>query len=366
MKMNAEKEKSMVFTTDDKEAWDDCFHSLPLHLQDVNYSYDYHKMYYANGDGDIRLFFFEQNGEKFYYPFLLRIIKIDGVESNYKDIETVYGYTGPISTTNESSFIAEAEKDFQHYCIKENVVTEFIRFNPLYANENLFRNSKTLAIVPLRDYITVKLDRSIDEILLGYTSQNRNKIRKAEKNGVQIVIDSTAKDFDVFVKIYLDNMEHLGAAKMYFFSSGFFDELKKLAINSGTFMTARVDGKILGATVFLKGETMGHYFLSSANEEGKKLAVSNLMLHHGIVWAKSCGLEQIHLGGGVTAADDDPLLTFKMNFSDKKVKFTIGKRVHNQSVYDSLIEKWEKKFPKQSVKYKSILQRYRFTEEDMI
>ena len=363
--MNAVKEKSRVLKADDKAGWDECFHSLPEHLRDINFSYDYHRMYQANGDGDIRLFYFERDGEKYYYPFLLRPVLIAGAESPYKDIETAYGYTGPISTTSDDNFVREADEEFRRFCAEENVVSEFVRFNPLLSNDDLFHSSNSMSIVPLRDYVTVKLERSAEELFLGYSSQNRNKIRKAEKTGVQIQFDPEAKDFDTFVSIYLENMQRIGAAKMYFFSDAFFAEMKRLTVQSGAFMTARLNGEILGATVFLKGETIGHYFLSSATEEGKKNAVSNLMLHHGILWAKRKGLQQIHLGGGVTASADDPLLVFKLNFSDVLVKFTIGKRIHNQRVYDALIQQWEETYPQHAVQYKPILQRYRLTGEDM-
>src|SRR4051812_26410765 len=105
MVMNVEMEKSKVLLADDREGWEKCFHSLPLSLQDINYSYDYHKMIQENGDGEMRLFFFEQNLHKYYYPFLIRSVDIDGERSIYKDIETAYGYTGPISTTQDPDFI---------------------------------------------------------------------------------------------------------------------------------------------------------------------------------------------------------------------------------------------------------------------
>ncbi|MFN8165976.1 MAG: GNAT family N-acetyltransferase [Bacteroidia bacterium] len=363
--MSIVKEKPVILTAADKAAWDACFNSLPAALRDINYSYDYHMMYQSNGDGEIRLFYYERDKEKFFYPYLQRRIFVGGNASPYNDIESAYGYTGPLSTTTDDNFLREADEEFRRHCKEENIVTEFIRFNPLLSNETVFHSSETMDVIPLRDYVTVELTSSAEELFLGFSPQNRNKIRKAEKTGVQIRFDREATDFDSFVSIYLENMRRLNAAKMYFFSDSFFKSLKQLVQQNGTFCTAMLDGKIIGATVFLRGETIAHYFLSSADEEGKKNAVSNLMLHHGIQWAKKQGLEQMHLGGGVTGAADDPLLVFKQNFSEKTVRYCIGKRIHNSRVYEALIKQWEEQYPDKAVQYKPILQRYRLTKEDM-
>ena len=152
---------------------------------------------------------------------------------------------------------------------------------------------------------------------------------------------------------------------MYFFTSAFYDGLKDLTIKNGILINAIIDGETVGSTVFLKGSKFGHYFLSSANEKGKTNAVSNLMLHHGILWAKKNELAMIHLGGGVSADENDPLLVFKKNFSEETRKFFIGKRIHNKKTYETIVGEWDKKFPVGAMKYKSILQRYRFKEGDV-
>ena len=80
---------------------------------------------------------------------------------------------------------------------------------------------------------------------------------------------------------------------------------------------------------------------------------------------RSQGAEQMHIGGGVTAELNDPLLSFKKSFSKKTVKFYIGKRIHNASAYEEIVAAWDKENPEYSMKYKSILQRYRLTKEEL-
>lgn len=74
----------------------------------------------------------------------------------------------------------------------------------------------------------------------------------------------------------------------------------------------------------------------------------------------------MHLGGGITPEESDPLLVFKKNFSSKTEKFYIGKRIFDQGTYDLLIQDWDQRFPEEAPKYKSILQRYRWEKQDLL
>ncbi len=355
-----------ILSSADESRWNTIYNQLPISLQDIHFTFDYNNLYQKNGDGEIRLFVFQKNNQIYYYPFLLRAINIEGVKSEFKDIETVYGYTGPISTTVDRSFLDEADKAFCEYCKSENIISEFIRFNPLLQNQQYLEGNNTVKLIELRDYVAVDLNTIDDSLMTAYTPQNRNKIRKAEKSGVKIEFDENGNFYSVFVKIYLDNMARLQAAKMYLFSAEFFIGLQEMVLKSGVLLIAKMEEEIIGATVFFKSNLYSHYFLSSVSEAGRKNGVSNLMVHKGLLWAKENNTQIMHLGGGVTAEDDDPLLVFKKNFSEKTVKFFIGKRIHNLEVYNGLIKNWDSLHGEKAVKYKAILQRYRFTKEELI
>lgn len=364
--MNSGSEKISILTSADKAEWDNFYGKLPDEIRDINYSFDYNFLYEKNGDGQIRLFVFEQKGHVYFYPFLIRPVVSDDTATEYKDIETVYGYTGPVSTCNDEEFVVAADKSFCNYCLTEKIITEFIRFNPLLQNQKLLERIASINLIALRDYVTVDLSPDNEKILAEYSSQNRNKIRKAEKAGIEIEFDKDGNRFGDFVSIYLENMKRLNASPMYFFSTEFFDGLQGLAKKSGVLINAIENGVTIGSSVFLKGSLFGHYFLSSATERGRSQAVSNLMLHHGILWAKKSGLKSLHLGGGVTGEESDPLLVFKKNFSQKTLKFYIGKRIHDEKAYSDIVKRWDEKHPVEAIKYKFILQRYRFKEADLV
>lgn len=346
----------LVLDSSTEAEWDQWFHQLPASMQDVHFTFRYHHMYELNGDGHIRLFIYNEGDKIWFYPFLLR--SVPGFD-HLRDIETVYGYTGPLTTSADAEFIQAADSAFADYCRKEKVICEFLRFHPLIGNQEWLRSIPSYSLIHLRDYVSVELDRPYASIENAYTSANRNKIKKALKSGLTVVEDPKADRFNDFVSIYLDNMKRLNAASMYFFSYSYFEGLKKLTIESGTLIHTKLSGKIVGSTVFLKGGPYGHYFLSSSTEEGRKMAAGNIMLDEGIKWCLRNGLKRLHLGGGISGGTQDPLLQFKMNFSQNLVAFFIGKRIHDQAAYDKVIAAWEKKYPDKAEKSKGILQRYR-------
>ena len=183
---------------------------------------------------------------------------------------------------------------------------------------------------------------------------------------VGLLCQSTAKSQDMLYPFsekgkygYINKTGKIVLPAQFEYSEKFYEGLKQLVLDSGMLINAKFKNEIVGSTVFLKGGKYGHYFLSSATEEGRKLAVGNLMLNEGVKWCKMQKLERMHLGGGLTGEANDPLLAFKMNFSTETVPFFIGKRIHDVEGYAHVIADWEKANPELAVTQKVILQRYR-------
>ena len=54
------------------------------------------------------------------------------------DITTCYGYGGPISSEiPKDCVLKQFRNEFKKFCEKENIITEFIRFHPLFQNQLL-------------------------------------------------------------------------------------------------------------------------------------------------------------------------------------------------------------------------------------
>lgn len=351
-------------TTDQEQTWEEILRRFPVECHDIHLTARYHRLYEANGDGQAVMFVYEEDRDTYAVTFLLRPVPpFPGFESSF-DIESAYGYAGPVSTTESPAFLAAADSAFCAVLKEKQVITEFVRFHPLLDNVRFVPPSSGMQVLRLRDYVTVDLQRPEQERWESYSPQNRNKIRKAEKAGYRIERGNPSTDFEVFVDIYLENMRQLRAASAYFFSPPYFTELQELTISDGILLLAQGSAGTVGAGVFFHSGPWAHYFLASVTPEGRQHGVGNLLLHEGIRWAAGTGARTMHLGGGLSADPQDALFVFKRNFSSLTVPFHIGKRIHRPEDYQRLIACWEEKYPQGKGAFTAILQRYRWEEKD--
>ena len=275
------------------------------------------------------------------YPFLRNSITTLGykLDKEYYDIQGAYGYNGLISSTDDKAFISAFWESFDVWCQDNDVVAEFMRFHPLL-------NNQRLASPSMRTFFsrhTVALDLSDDDIWMHQIcSKNRNMIRKAEKEGVTIV---ESDDYETFRRLYDGTMSDLHAESFYFFPQSYYEEYKQTFKNKSLLCLAMLNGKVIAGSMFMFSDDYAHYHLSARDREYSKYAANNLILWHGIQKAKERGCKWFHFGGGTTGDDNDSLLKFKKEFSKTLCEFWIGKRVHNQAVYDQIVEQWKSNYP---------------------
>lgn len=321
--------------------WQTGLMKLPANCRDVYFRPEYYSLYQNYGDGEAQCFIFEEDGNIALYPFLRNPISTLGykMDKEYYDIQGAYGYNGLIASTDDADFIADFWKEFDAYCEENDIVAEFMRFHPLL-------NNQKLASPQMKTFYsrhTVALDLTDDDIWMHQiSSKNRNMIRKAEKEGVTIV---ESDDYETFRKLYDGTMTDLHAEDFYFFPPSYYEEYKQTFKDKSLLCLAMYDGKVIAGSMFMFSDDYAHYHLSARDREYSRYAANNLILWYGIQKAKERGCKWFHFGGGTTGEDDDSLLKFKKEFSKTLCEFWIGKRVHNQKVYDQIVEQWKIKYP---------------------
>lgn len=333
-----------LLTLEQSSEWKSCLCKIPIQFRDVYFCPEYYSLYQNYGDGEVRCFVFEEDGEIALYPFLRNSVIPLGyqLDREYYDIQGAYGYNGLIASTDRPDFIADFWKEFDAWCQESDIVAEFMRFHPLLNNQKLA--SPQMNSFFSRHTVSLDLSLSLDEIWMQqFSSKNRNMIRKADKEGVTIV---ESDDYETFRKLYDGTMTNLNADKYYFFPQSYYDEYKESFKDNSILCFAILDGKVIAGSMFMFSEDYAHYHLSARDRNYSKYAANNLILWYGIQKAKERGCKWFHLGGSTTGDENDSLLLFKQNFSKTKTEFWIGKRVHNQTVYDSIVEQWKEKFPK--------------------
>ena len=346
---------SLLLTLENSKEWSDCLQRIPADKRDVYFSPEYYSLYQNYGDGEACCFVFERSGDIVMYPFLRNSIRSLGyqLDKEYYDIQGAYGYNGIIASNINADLIKDFWDSFDAWCQENDIVAEFSRFHPLLNNQEL-ASPKMKAFYSRH---TVALDLTDDDIWMHQiSSKNRNMIRKAEKEGVTIV---ESDDYETFRKLYNGTMSDLHAEDFYFFPPEYYGEYKRTFNNKSLLCLAQYDGKIIAGSMFMYSENYAHYHLSARDREYSRYAANNLILWYGIQKAKERGCKWLHFGGGTTGDDNDSLLKFKRDFSKTLGEFWMGKRVHNQGVYNSIVKQWEEKFPESYAANKVKLLGYR-------
>ena len=328
---------------------------LPSSKRDIYFTPEYYSLYQNYGDGDARCFVFEKDGEVVLYPFLINPITPLGykLDKEHYDIQGAYGYNGIITSSEDEDLIAAFWEVFNAYCHENDIVAEFTRFHPLL-------NNQRLASPKMKTFFsrhTVALDLTDGDIWMHQiSSKNRNMIRKAEKEGVNIV---ESDDYETFRCLYDGTMTDLHAEDFYFFPKSYYEEYKQTFKGESMLCLAMLDGKAIAGSMFMFSDDYAHYHLSARDREYSRYAANNLILWYAIQKAKERGCKWFHFGGGTTGNDDDSLLKFKKEFSKTLCEFWIGKRVYNQAVYDQIVEQWKTDYPESYEQNKVKLLGYR-------
>jgi hypothetical protein len=312
---------------DDPAAWHDALDRIPQ--RDVYFDAAYHRAYEAAGEGRASAFVYDDAGETFFHPFLTA--EVDGTDI---DVEGVYGYTGPIATTDDAEFTAAAWTAFRAWAREAGIVAEFVRFHPLLENDRLA--AADMRVSRVRESVIVPL---AGEPWSGYSGSQRRAVRRAQREGLVFEELDARADIGTFTNLYDDTMARLEAAPRYRFPRQYYAALADLGPRLRLFGVRRNE-RVVAAALVLVGDRWLHYHLGGSAHDARESRPNNLLFHEIAEWGRAEGREALHLGGGVGDDPDDSLLRFKSGFSRERRVVTVGTRVHRQERYDQLCDAW--------------------------
>ena len=331
-----------IIRTDDPGLWDS---EVDRFRTDTYFLSGYHKAYETEHE-KAELFLYESAGDRLAYPFLRRpIAEVSGqpVTGTYCDIETVYGYTGPVSTSTDKRFLAEAWQQFSVYCLETGVVAEFARFDPFLRNWQVA--PADMQIVDDRETVAVSLTFDPDALWASYPSIQRNRLRKAQAAGLVCEKVDNTVGIETFVTLYYHTMDRLGAADSYWFGARYFDILREeLGARLECYLVRDGDQIVAGGLFFRDDKTI-HYHLGGSDADALAKAPNNLLFHTVALQNLGTGPEWLHLGGGRTPKADDNLFRFKKTFSGERKLFKTGRKIHDQGAYGTLCDLWKSRNP---------------------
>jgi hypothetical protein len=320
----------------DSSKWLSALGELPETLQDLYYLPNYLKMHrFIKGTQGL-LFKYVNDHSIWLYPFLLQPINMPNGDIYY-DIETAYGYGGPITNNTDKTFLSNAHGAFSKWCIKNSVIAEFIRFHPLLNNKNWCSSD-----------IVVEFDRETVSVNLMLFDINnppvngkvRNMLKRAYRENIKVAIFDPDIHFNQFIDLYKKTMNRINANSFYYFNNEYFSNLLELIKDHGTLIGATLNNEWMGGALFINHGNILHYHLSATNPDNRIPGITNAMILKGIEVGKASECDILHLGGGNSNDPKDSLFSFKKKMGNQVHKHYIGKRIHNYSIYKELTDRW--------------------------
>lgn len=306
-------------------------------LKDIYFTKEYGLIYEKNNEGELKQYCFQSDKGKVIYNFLKRKIDISKNQELF-DIITPYGYGGPLfleyRDEDLEDLVIEYKKEFENYCKENNIISEFVRFHPLLENHK--KMDLYMEVLNIRETVYIELE-SEEHIWKNISSKCRNMIRKAQKNTVDIIVSENKVDLHEFIEIYTNTMIKNNALDYYFFDKTFFENTYELLKGNIKIFKAIYEDKCISSALILSYGEYIHYHFSGSDMNYGNLAANNLLLYEAAMWGLRNGFKYFHLGGGYSG-NDDSLFKFKKSFAkNENKKFYIGKKIHNQKIYDELV-----------------------------
>lgn len=248
------------------------------------------------------------------------------------DFETPRGYGGVLTNISDQNMLAVLRDECEMTFFKKGVLCAFIRNIPL------FDNHLQLGLESWRDRETIAIDLSVTDLLQSYKTRTRTAIRKAQKNLVTIREAQSPNDWRDFAELYQRRMHQLCADSEYLYSLDYF--LSLADYESAHLYLAERDGELLAGCIILRQSNISEYHLSASTQSGMKYAATQACVHFSAEDSQSTGTKYMHLGGGLTDEDNDPLLFFKQGFSNCRFSFYISRWIFNQDSYCALKDEY--------------------------
>lgn len=297
----------------------------------------YHTLHYHSLDstGEPVLFVYEEGEDFIALPLLKRVIE----HTELCDFTSSYGYTGPISNKSIDSLSYDLVENFTHSFIdfmKDNkAVSVFSRLNP-FINQSVLLN-KIGGVRANGKTVCIDLTQSLDDQRAQYEKRLQRQIRQLRKRKYVVKHADTQEQIHLFTRMYTENMVRLGAHQSYFFNEDYFTSLLKSSeFDCNLMLIYDGDEMICGAIVMWVDKIIRNH-LSATSGSHVHLSPSKLLTEEISLFARTIGLEYLHLGGGL-GGKEDSLFKFKSSFSNHLLEDNIWCFIADEHAYNQLVK----------------------------
>ncbi|RUT39420.1 GNAT family N-acetyltransferase [Paenibacillus anaericanus] len=337
----------IVLDSSSSEEWDTYYDQM--YEKDIYFSSAYFRLFEDEDNQSAELFVYKQEDQLIMYPYLLRSIGhlpvvIDlGLEGDWYDISTPYGYGGPISNlapgTERTELYRQFDEVFKKYCIEKRIMTEFVRFHPMIGNASEYQCGLKTELIRNTVYMDLTVG-SESELIQNYCSNHKRNIRKMKSSPLTIRREDLSSRIERFSELYYGTLEDLQADSFYYFPQNFISETSRL-LESRIELFEAMDGeKTVAACIVIHEHPWMHYHLCGWDRAYLQWSPTKLLIHAAAMWGMENSFERFHLGGGYTGNDN--LYQFKQGFATQlePLDYYLGKRIIFPELYDDILSRY--------------------------
>lgn len=308
-------------------------------MKDLYFEKDYGKLYEKMENGECIEFVFENSYGEVKHIFIKREIPILVNGERWYDAITPYGYGGPRITScafgAHSDLVFAFEQAFDAYCQEQRIVSEFVRFHPIFGNARDF--SDCYDVVYQRETVGTTIEGFEDPVAVEFSKSARKTLRRSLNAGITCRITEAPSDLTQFKEIYYETMSRVDADSYYFFNDDYFDNCLLNFADKIILAEAIYQGQVIAAEIHFLYDGIMHTHLSGTIADFHQMSPIYVLQYGAVQWGKDNGVKLIHAGGGRTNSLDDSLFKFKKKFGQHTgFRFYTGKKIWNAEIYEEL------------------------------
>lgn len=249
-------------------------------------------------------------------------------------------YNGPIVVSkgaDHPELLRRYRKALDQFCADNHVVTEFVRFHPLYEYSDTL--SQVEELIPVSDILYVDLRQGYEAARKQYRKGHKWAAQKAARDGASwSIVEPTDDHLATFTRLYEWTQQRNGTRSMYvqkppFFRS-MFDVLKGRALLAESY----AHGDVVSSSIFLDDKTCVWYQYSGSDLDLLGTNAHTYLMDRMVDWAASKGISYLVLGGGGDPRDPaDRIAKFKRGFSHLMGKVHQLRKVHHPATLETLL-----------------------------
>jgi hypothetical protein len=328
-----------VLTTNQHEEWTGAVQRARQH--DFYFLPEYHALAEQRGEGEARLFVFEQAGYVIALPLIIRALAdcraIGGAATTWRDATSVYGYSGPLYSHEDMppAVLGGFQRALSVALQELQVVSVFSRLHPLLP-------AQTTLLDGLGDHqlegvtVSINLSATPHDQRAEYNRAIKNRINRLVRSDFICVLDSEERHLPEFIALYHETMCRVKAEQSYFFDGAYFNELAtSLGPLLNLFVVKTPEGQVISGGLFTLCDGIVQYHLGGTRNTALKFSPMVLIFETVRQWANQNGAHTFHLGGGV-GAKSDSLFQFKAHFSRQRHEFVTWRWIVAPEAYREL------------------------------